>query len=1034
MPQTVFISHATPDGAFVKAEVLPALADWGLSGWFAPDQLLSGEEFQKEIRKAINRCDWFLIVLSPHSVQSHWVRAEVRLAIEHRRDRVIPVVVEACDPAECHLQLPGYHMIEWHHDPVQGRSKLHKKLCSAEEVSPVAPAADGISPNIVEALRQIRDSRDRTQIGLVFRSLASQEQAIRDRARQALHAIGWKEATEAIGKRSLASLASGEVEDILDGLAALESHVEVVEFLDQLINRLSGDARNRAILLWERKSLALRREKMAQVFQAHHSPLNLVKVLGQGLTADTFLAEHAYLGNKQVVVRVLRSDLAQRHDAREAFTRMTQNASGFVHENLVMIRDSGQFLEAQMYYYVRDHIPGATLQDMLNKGQSFSPQQICGIIRQVALALGPVHEQGVSHGGIKPSNVFLTVKNRVILGDFSLPLKLLGRDMQRLAYDFRYAAPEHFLPSLPIGPAADLYALGCLFYELATGQPPFVSDSAFELVHYHLAEAVPKASARNSVFGTSADDLIEHLLNRNPQSRPQSLEDVLQSLGHLERRSAETASSNQESPPAPASETVQPFVPQYSIAGFQNPGDVFRSIEIPPDQPFLMSAAPSSLPTNTATSGASIQQFIKALASSGLVSEEILESIIKRTANQPPSADARPLVHELVHQGDLTAYQAQTLYQRGPDPLTIAHYVLLHRIGQGGMGTVFRARHMRMNRIVAIKTIPTQLFRNSTAADRFRREVEVQARLSHPNIVSALDAGEDVVKGFGYLVMEFVDGVDLATLIQREKPLPLESCLDYITQAAEGLAFAHKQGIVHRDVKPSNLLLGKDGIVKILDLGLARLNNIPDIGLTMTGTMLGTLDYMSPEQSEDSRRADHRADIYSLGCTLYFLLTGKPVYEAPTMMRKLMAHRELPIPSLCQARADVPSRLDAIFQCMLAKKPDDRYQSMQELIHDLEALRKARPLPPELQSALAESDLETMLEMNLGKPMASAAPDEPDGNPDPTANSSARPLQKSRGFKRAAAMSNRFVRAMLVVLLVALAVTAWFVYHLNQAM
>ncbi len=256
-----------------------------------------------------------------------------------------------------------------------------------------------------------------------------------------------------------------------------------------------------------------------------------------------------------------------------------------------------------------------------------------------------------------------------------------------------------------------------------------------------------------------------------------------------------------------------------------------------------------------------------------------------------------------------------------------------------------------MNRVVAVKILQPTLARSADMISRFHREVQAAARLIHPNIVSALDASEH--DGQHFLVMEYVEGRDLADVVRREGPLSVQRAIDYVLQAARGLEHAHSEGIVHRDIKPGNLLLDKRGVVKILDLGAARIENVwgepiaeDDEGLTHTGNILGTVDYMAPEQALNLRHADGRADIYGLGCTLYRLLTNQRIYPGETVLERILAHRESPIPRLSDVRPELPAELETLFQRMVAKRADDRHASMCDLIYDLEAFQAT--LPPEL--------------------------------------------------------------------------------------
>jgi formylglycine-generating enzyme required for sulfatase activity/tRNA A-37 threonylcarbamoyl transferase component Bud32 len=319
-------------------------------------------------------------------------------------------------------------------------------------------------------------------------------------------------------------------------------------------------------------------------------------------------------------------------------------------------------------------------------------------------------------------------------------------------------------------------------------------------------------------------------------------------------------------------------------------------------------------------------------------------------------SDARALAGELIRRGWLTPYQINQLFQGRTDDLILGHYLLLERLGEGGMGQVFKARETRLGRIVALKVLRKERITKPETLRRFHKEIEATARLSHPNIVHAYDA-EPIGDALVY-AMEYVEGIDLARLVQKSGPLPVTQACEYVRQAALGLQHIHEHGMVHRDIKPANLMrAGPEGIIKILDMGLARWldENAGDqiTKLTRLGTVMGTIDYLAPEQALNARRADIRSDLYSLGCTFYFLLTGRVPFPTGEPMAKLLAHQCDPPPPVQELRPDVPPHVAALIARLMAKHPDDRPQTPAEL-----ALELASRGVPEIAPPLASGGLQ----------------------------------------------------------------------------
>ena len=392
---------------------------------------------------------------------------------------------------------------------------------------------------------------------------------------------------------------------------------------------------------------------------------------------------------------------------------------------------------------------------------------------------------------------------------------------------------------------------------------------------------------------------------------------------------------------------------------------------------------------------ATLANFVDGIFQSQILDAEQCDEV-RRLQNEVENS--RELAQQLLRREWLTAYQVNQIFQGNGAGLTLGPYILLERVGEGGMGQVFKARQKLLNRVVALKVIRKECLNNPRVIQRFQREIRAAGQLSHPHIVRAFDA--DQVDGTYYIALEYIDGIDLARMVRDNGPLPVDQACEYIRQAALGLQHAFERGLIHRDLKPANLLVTRGvaadrrrssgviprpaelvakqssgmlrrseaalhypwGVVKVLDMGLARCTNTsPDWALThltLVGSVMGTPEFIAPEQARDSHTSDIRADIYSLGCTLYFLLAGQPPFPSGTMTEKLLQHQFNEPDSVQEVRRErlqewakphesveafkknvrVPAAVDAVLRRLLAKEPYDRHQTPSELAGELQSI------------------------------------------------------------------------------------------------
>ncbi len=729
---------------------------------------------------------------------------------------------------------------------------------------------------VLAALPRLIAGLGSANVAALFRFLLHQSPRVKAAAHKAIKA-NWPRVNSAVldlAQKSAASKANeAYLTTVLKGLNAYRAHPRIVELLDHLVDDLPPSLRLFGIEMLEDKRLRLGVDQVARLFEELPSPYLIEKALGQGAATGAYLARHRRT-RQEVVVRVLRPKFAEDYTVRSLFRRLCERSVVFRHHCLVRTHDVFADARRKLYGVVRDHVPTATLRQALQAGP-LAPADALDVLRQTAEALAAVHREGAWHGGVKPGNIFWEARptgGQAVLGDPSLlladpalPAESFGVPPERLADEFRYAAPE--VHEGQLGPAADLYALGCLAYELLCRRPPFTALLRSELVMQHRRTAPEPPSQHGSPLGRAGDDFVLRLLAKDPARRFPDAPAVLRALTELPLALETTTSLSSAGEPETGCTTAQRrqvYLTQESVVDYS-------------------AAASASQPA-------------------------------------PPSREQ----------------QAE-----GEMPQAFGRYRIRRELGRGGMGSVYLALDPQLDREVALKVLHRWGMDSPQQQERFVREARVLARLDHPNICPIYDVGQQ--EGVLYLVMRYIEGDSLMDRLRAGGPMDQVDATRLVERIARALQFAHEQGIVHRDVKPANILLDQRlGEPIILDFGLAALRE-GGARLTGSGHFAGTPAYMSPEQITNFRQVKPAADQYSLGATLYHLLCGCGPFSPFEGSLHSLYHQilERSPPPMRQVRPDVDPSLEEICLRTLAKAPAERFPSMAAFADALAAwLRK----------------------------------------------------------------------------------------------
>lgn len=639
------------------------------------------------------------------------------------------------------------------------------------------------------------------------------------------------------------------------------------------------------------------------------SKYKLMDQIGRGATGTVYLADDPQ--RRPLALKVLAAEHAREGEEMNRFLREGRVANALDHPNICAVYAISQ--EGERHFLVMEYCEGQDLKSWVTEYEVLPISFACECIRQAGRGLDYAHQKGVVHRDIKPSNLLVRADDtnsypQVKILDMGVA-KFASDDLAITQMNEILGTPDFMAPEQAQDPSradirADIYSLGCTLYYLLTGEVPFEGDTA-----------VAKLTAR---FKQDPP-----LLRSVRPDAPVELEAILAKMlcRDVNRR-------------------------------YQSPAEVVAELE-----PFGIDPPTTGNSISTAFQSPEVEAFYATLHRANLFPTEQLVRIRRAAVYK---TDPRQVAKMIVEHGLLSRWQARQLLD-GRTDFQLGDYQLLDLLGRGATGNVYKAGTPGGN-IVALKVLSPDLLRKPDAVARFRREMKLVAAMDHPNLVTAYDAGrmEDQTH---YIAMEFVDGRDLKHWLAQFGPLPVNFACECIRQASLGLSHAHAQGIVHRDIKPGNMLVLADNpqsvpLIKLLDLGFANAGSwdFDQNSLTKADQLLGTPDYMSPEQAENPTTADARSDIYSLGCTLFRLLTNRPPFPGENPLEKLNARLRFDAPRVKEFRPDVPDLLDKAVAKMLARYPENRYQTVEEV---------ARVLAPFAMSTIGTEEAEEVEEPDV---------------------------------------------------------------------